>query len=1445
MNFTKANFIFLFFFLSISNIFAQLERPDTQRPKPPAFVIANAPYWAQEMYNSLPNVSKVDSAYTIWRKENPTELTYHTKYYKHWRRAVNSNVTEAGFWSPPNFVAESNTLREWKELRESDTARSTTWTSIGPFETIAEGETFPVSWQENIFNFEQSVTNANTLFCGTEGGAIFRSTDKGENWTNVSDGYDFGNSGDIAIDPTNDQIIYYGENKSGTNGLYKSIDFGLTWDELTNYPGNRVTRISINPSNNQIILVTNDIGLHRSTDGGASWTTIFTDYCWDIEIKTNDANTLFLLKTNPTTKICEFFKSTDQGQTWTLKDSGWIDASANDTSDNTDNGAKLGVSDADPDRVYAALIGQYNDEGMDNNYLGVYRSDDAGESWSLPNANANGGPGAPYADDHTCLVTFWFNDDQKYAVDGGQYNQGFYNMALDVSDTNADNFLVGFLNMFKSEDGGATFTHWGGYGGGPGWQHPDIQDIDIINDEVWVSSDGGLNKYAADFSTHVALNRGIAASDYWGFDGGWNEDILTGGRYHNGNSATILGVYPSGQYIRLGGAEAPTGYVHPSGGRKVMHSDINPKILPNGISGETSSFSFTAYPNQGYAGNNENSSELVPDPRCYNHLYLGSENKLMKSEDGGISWTTLYTFGSQTDDFVTGIEVSRSNPDVIYVLHRDSPTKLYKSTDGGATFTQTNSPSGATNNGAFITMSATDENKIWLAWSIGDNNTNKVFESSDGGNSWTNLTTNTLDGHYTEQLLHIAGTDDGLYWASNFGVFYRSDSEADWQACSDNLPVRARINRFIPFYRDSKVRLATYHRGLWEADMEETGSPIAQPTVDKLEAFCDRDTFYFDDYSVFDHSGASWSWSFSPTPQYVDDVTIRNPRVVFGNPGNYTATLTINGGSSKSIEVSLTAGCSADTIPGNALSLDQSGHATANGNLNLNSNTVTFTCWVKADANQNSWAPFMFMRGGSSTAGIGFGDDMNIRYHWDGGNWGFNTGHTVPADTWTHVALVITPSAATIYMNGVGVTNNSGHNAEAFDSPIILGYDPNSTARRFNGLIDEATVWDKALTQNEIRELMHLTLVPSEQPNLVSYYQVNEDTGVLLDRKASRHMSLVGTAGRSTSTGPFGGGYSKRMTVNSGGEYVFDNTGLTLNFPNSGTYPDGELCVTRINQSPDVIPNGEEDNGVYWVVNNYGTNTTFSALDQISFADYSVPSGAVANSYFLYKRPSNADGMTWPTAQDTADEIVEGSSGAVSFSTGNNITSFSQFSITSNEVLPVEWKSFIAVLEPDKTVDLHWSVFQTEEVSHFIIERSTDGSNFEKVGKVTAKFGSGDFAYKATDANPVRGENFYRLKQYDFDGTITFSLIRSVTIDALPNEWRLFPNPLPDNAALEIRTSAQGEYRLLLYSQKGKVVYMADLRGDASLDDLNLATGVYAYQILTVDGKWTGKILVE
>jgi hypothetical protein len=154
------------------------------------------------------------------------------------------------------------------------------------------------------------------------------------------------------------------------------------------------------------------------------------------------------------------------------------------------------------------------------------------------------------------------------------FNQGFYDMALMVNPTNENELIAGGTSWWKSTDGGATWGELGGYVDGLDWSHPDMQALAAVGSDLWIASDGGLN-YSTDFAnTMEARMDGIDGVELWGFDTGWNDDILCGGRYHNGNMGWYQ-TFPANSFYRLGGAEASTGYVNPSSERKVYHSDIS------------------------------------------------------------------------------------------------------------------------------------------------------------------------------------------------------------------------------------------------------------------------------------------------------------------------------------------------------------------------------------------------------------------------------------------------------------------------------------------------------------------------------------------------------------------------------------------------------------------------------------------------------------------------------------------------------------------------------------------------------------------------------------------------------------------------------------------------------------------------------------------------------
>lgn len=159
--------------------------------------------------------------------------------------------------------------------------------------------------------------------------------------------------------------------------------------------------------------------------------------------------------------------------------------------------------------------------------------------------------------------------------------------------------------------------------------------------------------------------------------------------------------------------------------------------------------------------------------------------------------------------------------------------------------------------------------------------------------------------------------------------------------------------------------------------------------------------------------------------------------------------------------------------------------------LNITSNSITIEAWVKAVGTQNDIAGILFNRG-NSVCGLNVRSNNQLMYHWNDNHWSWNSGLILPNNTWVHVALVITPNSATMYLNNQSATNTAVHTAGALASAMNIGYD--SGNRYFKGAIDEVRVWNTALTKAQILKNMNVQLNGNE-PNLVSYYRMNEGDG--------------------------------------------------------------------------------------------------------------------------------------------------------------------------------------------------------------------------------------------------------------------------------------------------------------------------------------------------------------
>lgn len=1423
---------------------------------------AGLPEWVREMYLPHPHLEKVKNLYEAYYRENPFEKNQHTQYFKRWVRDAQRFVNDSGYVVLPEKstldAIQNDYLQTVEYYQNNRFGPGSEWTCIGPFDfdKDATGRSHAPG-AAHVYTVEKSSSNPDILFAGTATAGVFKTTDHGQNWTSVSKDLPINTCRAIEIQFDNPDVVYIG----GNGKIYKSTDGGITWNitgqssfTSTNHT---VYSIMMMPGNSNKLFASTNYGLYLTNDGGANWNQLVSapgsgEYFGDIEIHPTDTNIVYAIYNafivGGNNQLTKFYKSTDAGNTFTAI-SGWPSNTTTITGSSHQERAEIAVTPAAPDRIYAILTGAANGgEGL----YGFFRSDDAGVTWT--HYCCGTGPGG-LASTTNVNVMGYATDGTD---DGGQY---YYDLAIDADKVNPDKVHVGGIMQWISMDAGASFTcvnSWSNPSSAK-YVHADIHDIRIYGNEVWVACDGGI--FLSEDSGLTSFNRrqyGIAGTDFWGFGAGFKDgNVMLGGTYHNSHLLKNNNVYLNGWISYTGSADGYRGFVNP-GNNKWVYNDSRKDLLPPTRTDAFVNYPFGRIPNASYFLGY--SCPLVWDPTCYTTVYSGKDSALWKSTDDGISWTAIGAFGNGV---ITDLEIAFDNPQKIYLVFTPDAgqRKIWKTTDGGINWVDVTAPSSViganTARQLDITIDEHNSDVIWMAIlsSASSTNNNKVFKSIDGGATWFNYSSAILNNHTMQSIVHQRGTDGGVYVGTNLAVFYRNNSMSDWELYSNGLPVNNSCFKLVPWYKGGKIRNAG-ERSVWEAALYEIGTPVAQLSVDKLSSGCARDTFYFADHSSQYGANASWSWQINPAPSYMSANNTEYIKVVFGNSGSYSVSLAVSDSlGSDSIGynnfISVSNECDADTIPGNAMELTTNGqYASTLQPLQLNTNTVTLSAWIKPSVDQPNWAGIMFFRGGSTTSGLNFTDNTNqLGYHWDGGFWGWTGGPTVPLNEWSHVALVIDGSSATIYLNGVGYTNTDNHVAEAFDTPLILGNDPNSSNRTFKGLMDEVCVYNRALSQSEIRELMHLTKKPQQDSSLVSYLQFNEASGQAYDRTGINHAALAGGAQRVISTGPFGGGNSASQIINTGGNYSFGNTGLSMGFASSSTTPDGEVWATRINLQPDVIPSHPDSTAkCYWVVQNYGNNIQFNPMQNIKFErlDFGVTQ---CNDNQLYQRPANADGNTWSNPLDSGD-ICTGTPplNSCEFNLGNNLINMGQFTVGVGPQSPTAtfMQQFDAKLYLVNQVKLSWKSAHENEVKMFVAQRKNKQGIFEGIDTVqVVQLSATGNSYSCIDENPFNGINEYRILEIRKNGGAAYTEIRRVLVGSLASEIVVGPNPAAENSFVNVYTS---ERNLLveIFDVHGRKLHSEIMKnGQTQISLQNISKGTYTLCFSNENGRRMQKLIIR
>jgi hypothetical protein len=240
--------------------------------------------------------------------------------------------------------------------------------------------------------------------------------------------------------------------------------------------------------------------------------------------------------------------------------------------------------------------------------------------------------------------------------------------------------------------------------------------------------------------------------------------------------------------------------------------------------------------------------------------------------------------------------------------------------------------------------------------------------------------------------------------------------------------------------------------------------------------------------------------------------------------------------------------------------------------------------------------------------------------------------------------------------------------------PFYVNRDIHAQGGAYKGAIDEIKFYDYPLSQEEVREKMHLIQkYPALENGLLKYFQFNQyngSTGKVPDLMSDFEATVPNTSFITASTAPVATGkVFRKPDVSTAGVHSFPGTGIDLILKSSATYPNGEVVAFRLNAAPDqnpgTFPLVPASN--YFIINNYGSNKTFTAPDLIQFTGLNVEEPIYGPTDFrLYTRATGASGNTWGNELSHAAGFgfMAGNSSLI-FLADNNVTTFGQFALSA------------------------------------------------------------------------------------------------------------------------------------------------------------------------------------
>ncbi|MBP7807718.1 MAG: T9SS type A sorting domain-containing protein [Bacteroidia bacterium] len=182
--------------------------------------------------------------------------------------------------------------------------------------------------------------------------------------------------------------------------------------------------------------------------------------------------------------------------------------------------------------------------------------------------------------------------------------------------------------------------------------------------------------------------------------------------------------------------------------------------------------------------------------------------------------------------------------------------------------------------------------------------------------------------------------------------------------------------------------------------------------------------------------------------------------------------------------------------------------------------------------------------------------------------------------------------------------------------------------------------------------------------------------------------------------------------------------------------------------------------------------------------------------------------------------------------------------------LPIELTSFDVFVTGD-SVNLTWITATEKNNDYFIVEKSSDAINFAEVEKVNGAGNSNkSLSYGATDVNPLKGTSYYRLKQVDFDGSISYSKLKTISFNEEMSDFSVIPNPANDEVTIKFNCKSVANEMIHVYNHRGDLVLSKEVQcsegiNNTTIDVSGMNKGLYFVFLNTGENFYKQKLIVN